>query len=161
MKCTNCGASMERASTFCGYCGTAVTAASLAATAVMVQAASAPVAYAEPSFAQPAFAGMPVMAGQADASSARPTQFPDLPPYYQEAFAAIAAGGRSASKFNWAAFWFNCFWYLYRGMWVKSLCLLGLNVATGGVAGLFIGIYAGKYGNADLYQLRREGKQFW
>lgn len=161
MKCTNCGASLERASTFCAYCGTAVTAAAPAATAVMVQAASAPVSNAQPSLAQPALAGIPGMAGQADTSSAQPMHFPDLPPYYQEAFKTIAAGGRSASKFNWTAFWFSCFWYLYRGMWVKALCLFGLTLVTSGVGGLFIAIYAGKYGNADLYQLRHEGKQFW
>lgn len=156
MKCTNCGASMERASTFCGYCGTAVTAASLTATAVMVQVASTPVG-----LAQPAFAGMPSMGGQGEVSTARPMHFPDLPPYYQEAFATIAIGGRNASKFNWAAFWFNCFWYLYRGMWLKALILLGISAATGGAAGIFIALYAGKYGNADLYQPRSDGKQFW
>jgi len=152
---------MERTSTFCGYCGTAVMAASPTATAVMVHAASAPVAYIQPALAQPAFAGMPGMGDQGEVSTARPMHFPDLPPYYQEAFATIAAGGRNASKFNWAAFWLSCFWYLYRGMWLKALILLGISAATGGAAGIFIAVYAGKYGNADLYQLRREGKQFW
>ena len=89
---------MERTSTFCGYCGTAVMAASPTATAVMVHAVSAPVAYAQPALAQPAFAGMPGMGDQGEVSTARPMHFPDLPPYYQEAFATIAAGGRNASK---------------------------------------------------------------
>jgi hypothetical protein len=154
MKCNNCGAALEPRSTFCGYCGTAITAARPAAPLAV---AVAPQAFA----AQPAMAGVPALNmpfGQAASTGAAPV-YADLPAYYVDAFAQIDARGRNASKWNWAAFCFGPAWYLYRGMWLKALITMGLACVPAFT--LLVWIYSGKWGNADLWQLRRQGKQFW
>ena len=150
MKCSNCGASMETVSTFCGYCGTTFATRSVANA----------VALATPS-------GFAPLAVQSPVAQMLPTAAPpaapltDLSPYYADAFARIDAGGMSASKWNWAAFLFGSFWYFFRGLWGKALLMIGLNIGTGGVLWLLFAIYCGKYGNYDYWLLRKQGKQLW
>lgn len=143
MKCNNCGASIDRTATFCGYCGTSVRNES----AVAVAAPAAVMVAAPPQFAPPA----PPVGANDD----------DLSPYYRDQFAQLDSYPNKRAKFNWAAFWLGPFWYLGRGMWAKALILFGMAVASGGVAGLFLAIYAGVRGTNDLWLLRRQGKQLW
>lgn len=35
---------------------------------------------------------------------------------------------------SWPAFFFNCLWYMYKGMWVHGLVLFVVNLATVGLA---------------------------
>lgn len=143
MKCTNCGAALDRAATFCGYCGSAVTSAAPATQAIEV--------------AQPALAA----AGMPSAPAFAPQAMSDLTPYYVDAFNKIEVGGVGASKWNWAAVFFTAFWYMYKGMWAKGLMMLGLNLSTGGVLWPLFWVYAGKVGNYDYWLLRTKGKQLW
>jgi hypothetical protein len=153
MKCNNCGASLDRVSTFCGYCGTTFDK----------RAASNAVALATPSgFAPPALAVQsPLVVATTQAPAATSAPYAGLTPYYADAYARIDAGGMGASKWNWAAFLFGMFWYFYRGLWGKALLMAGVNIASGGVLGLLFALYCGKFGNYDDWLLRRQGKQLW
>jgi len=145
MKCNNCGATIDRAATFCGYCGTSVSSQS--ATAPAMSVAMPAMAAAPATFA-------PQMQGSASSDS-------DMKPYYREEFARFDANPAARPIFNWAAFWFNILWYLSQGIWGKAFVLFCLSLITGGAAGIFVAVYAGFRGNADLWLLRRQGKQFW
>jgi len=148
MKCTNCGASLERSASFCGYCGTSLTKASAAGTQ-------------GPAFRQPALVAAGPAAAGASAPPATSLSDSDLKPYYQQAFAEIDAKGAQASPWNWAAFLFGAFWYFYRGLWAKGLLYILACISTGGLAQVVLFIYAGKFGTNDFYLLRRHGKQMW
>jgi hypothetical protein len=80
--------------------------------------------------------------------------------YYERAFAGFEAGG-SKVQWNWAAFFFSLLWYLFNGMWVKSLILAGVLVISGGAFWIPIAIYSGLMGNYDYYLLKRRGTQGW
>jgi hypothetical protein len=152
MKCNNCGATLERTASFCGYCGTTLTPEAPAGSAVQ------PAQFA---------AAVPMPAGGGAAAAMAPTVAPvaapvsDLPEYYRNVFAAIDAGGSGASKWNWAAALCGALWYIYRGLWAKALLLVTVSVVSGGVANLILFFYMGKMGNYDLWLLRRQGKQMW
>lgn len=145
MKCNNCGASLERTATFCGYCGTAVASGSATA-----QSAAVP---------------MPTMA-TASATTSPFVQAPapsdaDLKPFYREEFARLDTSQGANPKFNWWAFGFCAFWYMSKGMWAKGLMLFAFLAVTGGAAAPIAWAYAGFRGNADYWLLRRHGKQLW
>ena len=80
--------------------------------------------------------------------------------YYQRAYAQFDAGG-SKVAWNWAAFLFGAFWYLFRGMWAKALLLAAIVIFTGGFLAIPVWIYGGLMGTYDDYLLRRRGTQGW
>ncbi len=89
-----------------------------------------------------------------------------LPASYEETFRKFdAADGRWIFTWNWAAFWFGLFWYLYRGLWLKAIiyfvALLILSGITAGLVTLFCWVGFGALANYDLYLLRRKGTQLW
>lgn len=89
-----------------------------------------------------------------------------LPDVYRDTFKRFDdAGGQWVATWNWAAFVFGVFWYLYRGMWVKALIYLVvggfLAAVTGGFLSPLIWIAIGLLGNYDLYLLERQGTQMW
>lgn len=62
---------------------------------------------------------------------------------------------------NWPAFLFGAFWYLFRGMWAKALLLAAIVIFTGGFLAIPVWIYGGLMGTYDDYLLRRRGTQGW
>lgn len=89
-----------------------------------------------------------------------------LPASYEDTFRKFdAADGRWIFTWNWAAFWFGLFWYLYRGLWLKAIiyfvALLILSGITAGLVTLFCWVGFGALANYDLYLLRRKGTQLW
>ena len=80
--------------------------------------------------------------------------------YYQRAYAQFDSGG-SRVFWNWPAFLFGAFWYLYRGMWAKALLLAAIVLFTGGFLAIPVWIYGGLMGTYDDYLLRRRGTQGW
>lgn len=142
MECTNCGATIENNSTFCSYCGSAVTKKDVSPA---VSHESIPATQV----AEPA----PETVSQ---------NWSSLPLYYQEAFLEIERnGGKFMAKWNWAAFLFGCIWYFVRGMWAKGLILLLIALGTSGTAIIFLWIYSGIAGTYDYYLLKAKGKQLW
>lgn len=143
MECTNCGAAIESNSTFCSYCGTAVTNKGASSSGVPHES-------------------IPAMQVAEPASEAVSQNWSSFPLYYQQAFLEIERnGGKFLAKWNWAAFLFGCFWYFVRGMWAKGLILLLIALGTSGAAIIFLWIYCGIAGTYDYYLLKAKGKQLW
>ncbi|THF70718.1 DUF2628 domain-containing protein [Deinococcus sp. Arct2-2] len=89
-----------------------------------------------------------------------------LPASYEETFRRFdREGGRWLATWNWAAFVFGVFWYLYRGVWVKALIYFAVifivSAITGGIATIPLWIVVGVLANYDLYLLKRKGTQLW
>jgi hypothetical protein len=80
--------------------------------------------------------------------------------YYSNVFKRIE---NDEAKFiwNWAAFLFCPGWYFYRGMWMKGLILLGLQLITVGLFALPVWIFGGLVGNWDYYLYKTKGKTIW
>ena len=95
-KCPRCGAETPPGGRFCGGCGASLQPATYGAT--------------------------PQAPPAAPVSGAHAT----LTPYYQEEFRKIQESNETyKGKWNWAAFFFSYFWGFYRGVWARSLVLLG------------------------------------
>ena len=83
-------------------------------------------------------------------------------PYYQERFATFDAnGGKFTPTWNWAAFLFGIFWYLFKGMWAKALIMLLAVFVFAGMPAPVFWIYCGLFGNWDYYLLKRKKTQLW
>jgi hypothetical protein len=86
----------------------------------------------------------------------------DLSQYYQDAFQKIdSSPGKMISSWNWGAFWFGPFWYVYRGMWAKAIIYALVAFGTGGLALLLLFLYGGACGTYDYYLLKVRGTQLW
>jgi hypothetical protein len=82
--------------------------------------------------------------------------------HYRRKFSAFdARGGSFVASWNWPAFLFGVFWYLYRGMWAKALIIFAIVLISGGFMGIPLAIYVGLAGNYDYYLLKRRGTQLW
>ncbi len=82
--------------------------------------------------------------------------------YYQSIFHQIDENnGTFTPKWNWAAFFFGCFWYLAKGMWLKGLIMIVISFSLGGVPILFFMLYCAISGNYDYYLRAVQGKQLW
>ena len=57
-----------------------------------------------------------------------------------------------ASGWNWLAFLFGPFWYLYNGLILKGLILLIISIITLGFGIPLVWIYSGINGNSSLYE---------
>lgn len=85
-----------------------------------------------------------------------------LDPHYQHKFARIdAEGGSFVALWNWPAFLFGAFWYLFKGMWAKALLIFFVALLSGGLLGIPLWIYTGVAGTYDYYLLKRRQKQLW
>jgi len=92
-----------------------------------------------------------------------------LSPYYYLVFLAFDKNkGQFKAIWNWAAFFFGVFWYLYRGMYPKALiAFIGCMIVGSSIPDLAmvinIGgcIYFGMVGNHDYYKFKTTGKQPW
>ncbi|MDE2428006.1 MAG: DUF2628 domain-containing protein [Burkholderiales bacterium] len=85
-----------------------------------------------------------------------------LSDYYKTSFEKIDKNnGEFTVVFNWAAFVFSGFWYLYKGMWGKGAVMFALVLLFGGLPAPLFWIYAGIAGTYDYYLLRVKGKQMW
>lgn len=83
-------------------------------------------------------------------------------PYYVKVFSEISKKGtRFEARWNWAAFLFGAFWYLSKGMWAKSIIMIGGSLLLGGIPFIFVWFYCGMLGNWDYYMYKVEGKQLW
>jgi len=88
---------------------------------------------------------------------------------YQQQFEKFDKNnGQFTPTFNLWALLFGAFWYIYKGMWVKGLILLALNIAFSsvdintGFASLIlvsIWVYGIIAGNYDYYRYVRGGKK--
>lgn len=126
MKCTNCGAALDKGSTFCGYCGTSVTRTT------------------PTSAQQPAFAASGLTATAPALSTVEASE--PLSAAWLARFAAIEkAGGpslpnvkslssseRARIAFNVLGLLFGPFYYFAKGMPKRGVVLTGLGL--GGVA---------------------------
>lgn len=82
--------------------------------------------------------------------------------YYREQFRRFEEnGGNYVFTWNWPAFIFGVFWYLYRGMWGKALILAALTLFSGGILFVLAWFYCGAVGNYDYYLLTTKGTQWW
>lgn len=100
----------------------------------------------------------PPSAAGSDRWASQPASTSDA--YYQRAYAQFDAG-ESKVVWNWAAFLFGAFWYLFRGMWVKALLFAGVVIFSGGMLAVPAWIYGALMGTYDDYLLRRRGTQGW
>ncbi len=96
------------------------------------------------------------------------SDFSDETAYYQKKFQAFEENkGQWKSTWNWPAFFFSAFWYLYKGMWGKALILFSLaimlTVFLPTVTTPLIPLCAAVWGNYDYYLFRKYGDQwrFW
>lgn len=90
------------------------------------------------------------------------SDYSSLPPYYQKVFTEIdQTNGKFLAKWNWAAFFFGCLWYFYKGMWFKGLLMLLIGCVFAGIPLPFFALYTGIGGNWDYYLLKVKGKQLW
>jgi hypothetical protein len=68
-------------------------------------------------------------------------------------------------SFSIPAFFFSWIWYMVKGMWQKGLLLLvvgmAISLATSGIGGLAMAIYAGMYGHRDYMRYHNSKAQFW
>ena len=86
----------------------------------------------------------------------------DLSDYYKNAFTKIDANnGNFTVEFNWAAFFFGAFWYLFKGMWIKGLLMIVIAFMLAGIPFIFFWIYCSIAGTYDYYLLKIKGKQLW
>ena len=132
MYCSKCGANVAAGALFCQNCGAAVA----------------------PQAAEPGVAAVSVETNSA-------SRFARLPEYWQTVFRKFADNsGRMQTHWNWPAFFFGPFWYLFKGMPAKGALYLVIIIATHGF-GLFLAIYAGLYGAWDYYLKEAQGKQLW
>jgi hypothetical protein len=84
-----------------------------------------------------------------------------LPPYWQEIFRRFdRQPTQMQTHWNWPAFFFGPFWYLFKGMPVKGAIYLLIVLGTYGV-GIFLAVYSGLYGAWDYYLKEAKGKQLW
>ncbi|MDA3792661.1 MAG: DUF2628 domain-containing protein [Elusimicrobia bacterium] len=95
-------------------------------------------------------------------NSAGSGNYSKYPPYYRRIFNEFdSGGGRFQVKWNWAAFFFGIFWYLYKGLWGKSVLFFVVSLLFAGIPALFFWIYCGLAGNYDYYLLKIKQKQLW
>lgn len=132
MYCSKCGAPLEPQTQFCAACGT-------------------------PTAPQAGAAG-----GGATAPAALTGKYDYLPPYWQRVFQRFAQRpSQMQTHWNWPAFFFGAFWYLFKGMPAKAALYFLVSIGTAGVGWLFLAIYAGLYGPWDYYLKEVHGKQLW
>ena len=155
MKCRNCGAAAIEGASHCDFCGSGLVAADKIGTHQNVPHREAPEQEAN-------------VTGAKDSTSikadARPVSLAyGLTEYYARAFEEFERSGDASlkPKFNIGAFFFGAFWYLYRGLWAKSLLYFAIVIGSGGIASLIPWIYGFMFGTYDLYLLRKTGKQLW
>ncbi len=85
-----------------------------------------------------------------------------LSPYWQAVFQRFdQRAGQMETHWNWPAFFFGAFWYLFKGMPAKAALYFVIAIASAGVGWLFLAIYAGLYGAWDYYLKEVHGKQLW
>jgi hypothetical protein len=85
-----------------------------------------------------------------------------LSPYWQAVFQKFdQRPGQMQTHWNWPAFFFGAFWYLFKGMPAKATLYFVVSIASAGVGWLFLAIYAGLYGPWDYYLKEVQGKQLW
>lgn len=85
-----------------------------------------------------------------------------LKDYYRHQFRKFEGNdGNFAPTWNWPAFFFGPFWYLYRGMWAKALILFVMAAASGGVMWVFAIGWGAVVGNYDYYLLEKESTQLY
>lgn len=85
-------------------------------------------------------------------------QFPAwsyLPLNYQEEFDKMQSVPGYEGKWNWAAFFWGCFWAMSKGLWGPVLVCVGvfiLTVPIGGLPALLTWFYFGIRGNSMYYK---------
>jgi hypothetical protein len=86
-----------------------------------------------------------------------------LSPYYLEAFTQFNKKPNSGlqAKFNWGAFFFGGFWYLYKGLWVKGLLFIAIAFFSAGFLAIVPWLYGCIFGTYDYYLLKKDDKQLW
>ncbi len=165
IKCSSCGGVNPDTSSNCEYCLSILRDQS--AQVAQPQTAESPTISGVESDAHqvkaPDIAPSPVATGNEPPS---PPAHHGLSDYYVKAFSefdtlAKTSPGKLQAKFNWAAFLFGPFWYLYRGLWVKALIYFGVAFGTAGLFALIPWIYATAFGTYDFYLLRKHNKQLW
>ena len=78
-----------------------------------------------------------------------------LPTYYQEEFYKMQSVPGYEGKWNWAAFFWGCFWAMSKGLWGPVLLTIGVLVLTapvGGLPALLFWFYFGIRGNSMYYK---------
>jgi hypothetical protein len=87
--------------------------------------------------------------------------------YYKDKFAEFNTEGFKVT-WNWPAFFFTIFWYMWKGMWMKSLvyfiiwcAVLPVASVLGPFAPLPVSIALAMLGNYDYYLLKIKGKSLW
>ena len=83
-----------------------------------------------------------------------------LSPYYLEAFNQFNKKPNSGlqAKFNWAAFFFGGFWYLYKGLWVKGLLFISIAFFSAGFLAILPWLYGCIFGTYDYYLHKKDDK---
>jgi len=85
-----------------------------------------------------------------------------LLPYWQDVFQKFdQRPAQMQTHWNWPAFFFGAFWYLFKGMPAKATLYFVISLGTAGVGWLFLALYAGLYGPWDYYLKEVHGKQLW
>ena len=137
--CDKCGAATEATADSCLYCGSSITRT-----------------------IDPAQQVGSAVSGLLKGSGGS-KDWSGLKDYYQTAFSEFEKNPQSGLqvKWNWAAFFFSSIWYLVRGMPLKGVIFIILNLISGFTLGFFIAVYAGLYGTYDFYLLKAKGKQLW
>jgi hypothetical protein len=152
MQCRGCGGQNDNSATKCVYCD-----AALASEGLQPPAKANQLNPDEPM--QPA---MHTSVGQ-PSLPINPDYMNGLSPYYIEAFNQFNKKPNAGlqPKFNWGAFFFGGFWYLYKGLWVKGLLFIAIAFFSAGFLAIIPWIYGSVFGTYDYYLLKKDDKQLW
>jgi hypothetical protein len=148
MQCRGCGGQNDNSATKCVYCD-----------AALVQEA---VRQPSPKVHQPTPVE-PAQPSNQPSGIHNPDYMYGLSPYYLEAFNQFNKKPNSGlqPKFNWGAFFFGGFWYLYKGLWVKGLLFLAIAFFSAGFLAIIPWLYGCIFGTYDYYLLKKDDKQLW
>ena len=153
MQCRGCGGQNDNSATKCVYCDAAL---------VMKADQENPFRATQTPPLEPMQPGAQSYVAQ-QSTPHNPNFMHGLSAYYLEAFNEFNRKPNAGlqPKFNWGAFFFGGFWYLYKGLWVKGLIFLAIAFFSAGFLAIVPWLYGCIFGTYDYYLLKKEDKQLW
>jgi hypothetical protein len=124
VNCLDCGAEISVNQKFCSKCGKP--------SSLPNPSASSQPHYQAPS--QPTNATPFAPQGQPPPQQSLNWSY--LPPYYKEEFHKMQSNPGYEGKWNWAAFFWGCFWAMSKGLWGPVLVCVGVFILTAPLGGL-------------------------
>ncbi|MDR1629043.1 MAG: DUF2628 domain-containing protein [Oscillospiraceae bacterium] len=163
--CTSCGARQEASTRFCGNCGACIDPPQAHAQNAG-QNTSGGQAYYAPPYGQSNDSYAPNFNPFNAALDPEVEQYiGEKQEYYMDKFRKMKEQNKNAS-WNWCAFLFSTFWFIYRKMYLYALALFAVGILLSAfdlIANIAISLVCGILGNylymGHLEKLAKEGKQ--